>query len=43
MSAECDCVPGHRMTILEGRCLDCGLTEAEVVESGNRPCCKENT
>lgn len=36
--AECGCVPGHRMTVLESRCADCGLTEQQVAESGNRPC-----
>jgi hypothetical protein len=36
--AECGCVPGHRMLVTTGRCEDCGLTEQQVVDRGNRPC-----
>jgi hypothetical protein len=38
LPALCGCVPGHRMTVNGSRCLDCGLTEVEVAEGGNRSC-----
>lgn len=34
----CGCVPGHRMTVRDSRCADCGFTEQEALEQGNRPC-----
>lgn len=38
MSAECGCIPGHRVLVTTGACEDCGMTEVEFLESGNRPC-----
>lgn len=36
--AECGCIPGHRVGMLSGACADCGMTETEFLETGNRPC-----
>lgn len=34
----CDCIPGHRVDFLTGRCIDCGLSEMEAAEGIERDC-----
>lgn len=34
----CNCIPGHRVAWESGICIDCGLTEQEACDTGNRPC-----
>lgn len=36
--AFCSCIPGHRVSLLAGACIDCGYTEREYLEQGNRAC-----
>lgn len=38
--AECGCIPGHRVLVTTNACADCGMTEREFVEHGNRPCAR---
>lgn len=42
-AALCDCIPGHRTEYRSGACIDCGITEREFFESGNRPCTRSET
>lgn len=36
--AFCGCAPGHRMCVAAQVCIDCGFTERDLYEGGNRRC-----